>query len=116
MKRDMDLMREILLAVEKQGRKGVDWPKEKRIEDYDDFEIGFHIKLLHDAGLLKAKERAIDDWKIYHLTNPGYDFLEVIRSKNKWDKIKKKVTKLGGEINLSTIMQAAQLIQSQASS
>ncbi|MFZ2404550.1 MAG: DUF2513 domain-containing protein, partial [Methylobacter sp.] len=47
MKRDMDLIRKILLAVES-GKQGM------TVEDYDDDTLRYHQALVIDAGLAKG--------------------------------------------------------------
>ena len=52
MKRDMDLIREILFELEKQGGSG-SWMK-VAIEGRSEDEINYHLLLLKDAGFLEA--------------------------------------------------------------
>ena len=58
MKRDMDLCREILLCVE--AREGPVGPAEVKIDGYTTDQIGYHAKLLADAGLLEGKSSTGD--------------------------------------------------------
>ena len=52
MKRDMDLIREILLKIE--DYPGSDMGDIPKIEGYSEAEIYYHVWLLYDAGLIEA--------------------------------------------------------------
>ena len=52
MKRDMDLIREILLECEEQD--GTDRMIQVKIEGHSDEEINYHMVLLKDAGFIEA--------------------------------------------------------------
>lgn len=55
MKRDMNLVREILLALE-EDLSGFA-PEDMEIKGYTDEQIGYHILLLIEAGFIEAKDR-----------------------------------------------------------
>ena len=96
MKRDLDLMRQILFYVEENGdiRKG--YIKDVFITDsygkkIDKFIIREHILLLEDAGLLRKHNRIkVALFGAGNLTNDGYDYIELFRSNETWKKTKKK--------------------------
>ena len=54
MKRDMDLIRKILLRIEESPDFSFISPFD--IEGYETEQISYHIELLDEAGLIKAKE------------------------------------------------------------
>ncbi len=103
MKRDMDLMRNILLRIEE--RSDVP-PKKLYIDDFTDlhkdiFVISLHIDLLCDAGLIEVFDSNVEDdgvknFSITRLTLSGYEYLDAIRNVKVWRNVKKKVEYLGG--------------------
>jgi len=80
MKRDADLIRDILLSVEN-GHADI----KSKITDQDI--INYHLHLMIDGGLLHGKEINEGQWRIYGLTWEGHELLELIR--DKWDTIKR---------------------------
>lgn len=101
MKRDPDLIREILDYIEK-NHDGVNYLTAKgiNIKDYDQVKISYHISLLHDAGLIIGKNtssfRSPPFWIIARLTNEGHDFLEAARNDTAWKKVKDTMVEAGG--------------------
>lgn len=80
MKRDMELIKKILLAIEAaDGHVG----KAPAIEGYSDKQVGFHTWLLVRAGFVAGEEHyggcATAD-KIEGLTWAGYDYLSQLKS------------------------------------
>ncbi len=80
MKRDPDLIRAILLAVEADSRCEIlhlpSFPNNSRES------VHFHVRLLVDKGLLKTPfpDRSVSqDWLCLRLTWEGYDLLDHIR-------------------------------------
>ena len=106
MKRDIGLIREILLQVE--ARPSVnDWgPVE--IDGRSQEEISYHVKMLGDDGLLEALDmRSLgpDGFKYdpKFLTARGHDFLDSIRSPSVWGKVKQKLAVIGGSASLEVV-------------
>ncbi len=99
MKRDMDLVRSILLEVEEKPPSDHGWVDIK-VEGYTPEEIWYHVKILDEAGLIKAHDLSSfrsDEWKPERLTWEGHEFLESSRDKNRWEKAKKIMAdKVGG--------------------
>ncbi len=102
MKRDMDLMRRILLRIEE--RSDVP-PKTLCLDDFLDFHenvhvISLHIDLLCDAGLIEVMNTSIEDgvkdFDITRLTLAGYEYLDAIRDYRVWLLVKKKIEFVGG--------------------
>ena len=83
MKRDMDLVREILFLLE-QKVDPQDWLRPKNVEDYTPDQVGYHIKLMHEAGLVTAIDiSSMSDpiaWVATHATWEGHEFLEAARN------------------------------------
>jgi DNA-binding PadR family transcriptional regulator len=79
MKRDIDLVREILLSFEADGVAPSDIEEEI---------LYYHLHLMIDAGLLNSKEISEGQWQIYSLTWKGHELLELIRPPTRWQMIK----------------------------
>ncbi len=98
MKRDLELVKKILLAIEAQEKPN---PKFS-IAGYDEEVVSYHIKLLRDAGLIEALVNEMMDWKIRaipkRLTWEGHEWLDLARNDKVWTKAKKLVASKGLEI------------------
>jgi hypothetical protein len=92
MKRDMDLLRAILLAVESNDDpQAVITPT---VEGYTELQVCHHIALLADAGLLSARERSaigVYYWSAGQLTWAGHEFLDCVRDDALWAEVKRLV-------------------------
>ena len=85
----MELIRKLLLAVEKN-------PRELQVEGYDVEEVGYHTLLLIEAGLLDGiTSDTLDNTSIVptfisvnRLTWDGHEFLDNIRKEEVWNTIK----------------------------
>lgn len=99
MKRDMELIRKLLLFFE--AKESVDYVEVPPIEGYDDRTIKTHLVLMHDAGLLRCEpvRSSTSDRVIYvlpfELTWAGHDFLQTVRDDTVWKKAKEYVLKPG---------------------
>ena len=106
MKRDMNLVREILLAVE--AREHGMGAAELNIEGHSQEEIGYHVYLMGKAGLLVAVE-------ITHLGSPspealasgltwqGHDFLDAARDPSLWQKALDKIRTTGSALTIEIV-------------
>ena len=90
MKRDNDLIRQILLDTERQKDWLIFVLKDLAPSD-DDRKSGYHVHLLTDAGLMTQ----ISD-SGFRMTNQGHDYLDAIRSDTIWNKTKTGAAKLSG--------------------
>jgi hypothetical protein len=108
MQRDMDLIRQILLKIEEQP--GGFAPGKLEIEGYTGEEIGYHVWLLDNAGLLKGVDvtshgspapKAIP----INLTWDGHDFIAAARSESVWSQAKGQALKVGGTLSLAVMKQ-----------
>jgi len=88
MKRDMDLVREILLRVEANEKPTVPIAPFE-IDGYPPEIVYHHVHLLDDAGLLTTLGRpGMDQWFPKTLTWQGHDFLDAVRDPEVWAKTK----------------------------
>ena len=98
MKRDMDLVRQILFAIEKRSQEEDD--VEIIVDGYTTSEINYHLVILADAGLITAKyqKNLRDDyiWQSIRLTWEGHEFLDAARDNTRWEKAKIVMTHMGG--------------------
>ena len=99
MKRDMDLIREILLQVEaRPTATSIDLVE---VPGHEQETISYHVKLLHDAGYLEAydlRTMGPDGFKYAPsaLTDAGHDFLDAAKNDTIWSKAKAKLEEVGG--------------------
>jgi len=98
MKRDMDLIRQILLSVEADEHGFVD---KLELLDYTQEQIGYHIYLLGEAGLANVLTTTSHGSKspkaiIRNLTWAGHEFLDSARENTIWNQAKDKINKIGG--------------------
>jgi hypothetical protein len=104
MKRDMDLMRAILMEVEKIPYDG--GGHEIHILERSAQEIYYHVMLLHEAQLIEALDLSGDDyvlWRPTRLTNAGHEFLDAARADTMWAKAKDRAFKSTGTITLEAL-------------
>ena len=95
MKRDMDLIRLLLLMKE-----GDDDARERLESNYDEKTIVFHCALAIEAGFINGSVTTDQVGmpaaaSLLHLTWEGYEFLESIRNETTWNKAKDAVVKTG---------------------
>lgn len=113
MKRDMDLVRKILLFVEESPERKVD-----SIElDYFNDVIYYHVKLMLEAGLLHATNTSHADALRYQsisLTWAGHEFLELSRDNTIWEKAKDLVSKKTSGLGFAILSQILTKIAEQA--
>src|SRR5688572_33261382 len=108
MRRDLNLMRKLILAVE--DREPQEWLPELKIEGYTPEQIGYHSYLIVDAGLAKGTDVSTDDdmlpnWQLSYLTSAGHDFADAARSESTWNKATTLVKDKGSGITLDVMKQ-----------
>ncbi|MFD2514524.1 DUF2513 domain-containing protein [Pontibacter locisalis] len=93
MRRDIDLIRKILLEVEMQDTLSENLSLE--IEGASKKEISYHVKLLAQAGYLEANNNSTrdspDEWNPICLTWQGHEFLDAARDNTIWNKTKVRI-------------------------
>lgn len=118
MKRDFDLVRKLLLHFE--ARDSWHLERNPQIEGYDDYVIGYHLRLMYDGGFLRAEviKSSISDRIIevqpFELTWKGHEFLDTVRDDAVWSKIRGVIAEKGGSLAFAVIQRlAAQLATTQ---
>jgi Hypothetical protein (DUF2513) len=116
MKRDLDLVRTILLAVE-EAPAGTTIPNTRiEIPGSDPIIVSEHIQLLEAAGLLEATisgeigPKGPRTCYIRGLTWQGHDYLDAVRNVEIWAKTKTALLKVGGTAGFEIIKQLASAI------
>lgn len=97
MKRDIDLARIMLFAIEKDKRATGHGFICLNIDGYPKEEVSYHVNLLYEAGLIDAIDLSSLDnyrWEPRKLTWQGHEFLDLARNDNLWGKAKKELKKI----------------------
>jgi len=106
MRRDMDLVRSILLELEKsESYAGF---ADIAIEGYSPDDISYHVLLLHEAGLIEALDLSGGDrplWIPVRLTWDGHEFLEASRDNARWKTAKRILAEKGGGLIFEVLKQ-----------
>lgn len=99
MKRDMDLIRKLLLDLETRDKDG---STDSDISlNYPEEQILYHAYLLVDARLATGFDIshdgcALPQYSLLSLTWNGHEFLEAARNETNWNKAKNVFAKAGG--------------------
>lgn len=103
MKRDMDLIRELMLRLEALPVTPgglvhvVPDSREVQIEGYDPDQIGYHLLLINSAGFItRSTKPARSGIYFCRLSWAGHDFLDSVRSPDVWDRTKQAASAAGG--------------------
>lgn len=114
MKRDLDLVRSILIYVEKADDE-VD--ADNLVTDGWPFEtVAYHIRLMAHHGLLDLSEDVRDlngetlSLAVSGLTWDGQDYLDAIRDPKVWAKVKKTVREAVGSTTFEVVKQTGALV------
>lgn len=103
MRRDMDLIRELMLKLEEMPRTlGIVHQLEPglgavAVDGYSSDEIGYHLDLINEAGFLETYgSMNSGDILFDRLTWSGHDFVDSVRNPDVWAKTKKGAEAAGG--------------------
>ncbi len=101
MKRDMDLIREILLEVEKSPSLG---GCQVKMPGRTSEELYYNAQLAQEAGFIDARfAHGSPDFHVIRLTYQGHEFLDAARSDTRWAKAKEIVIKNTGTLTLEAL-------------
>lgn len=106
MQRNWDTIREILLAVE-----NLEPEKQLHLSDFPEaraHEVSYNVQLIAQSGLIdvtisQSTSLKAKDFFIRNLTWSGHEFLDSIRVKDTWSKIKSVVAEKGGVMTFEVI-------------
>jgi Hypothetical protein (DUF2513) len=108
MKRDMNLIREILMWAESQehGYTGGN----PDIEGYSDEEVAYHVYLMSQAGLANAIDTGSIDSEspcalLLSLTWTGHEFLDAAKDDTIWTKAKETILKPGVSMTFNFLIE-----------
>lgn len=107
MKRDMDLVRGMLLAIE-DGEGWFSGPDKIRVAGWEAADIRYHLAIMVDAGFVKQEIASVykgsgltavkisDRPSSYRMTWAGHDFIDTFRDPEVWKRTKDGASKMGG--------------------
>ncbi len=136
MRRDLDFLRELLLELEEklpeENELGIDdlvplkFPDEPSVdvddEAYDNYELekavyeaeykkyAYYIQLLLDSKFIVAVDASnvnYPEYNILRLTSAGCDYIDSIRDTRVWNKVKEKLSTVGGSAALEIVKSIA---------
>lgn len=103
MRRDMDLLREILLFIENQDVNSNRY-NPITIEGHTALEILNHVQLMEQYGLLKDCSYDLScNTTVRTITWDGYDYLDKVRDNSVWKKTKDTIIQKGLPLIFDTI-------------
>jgi Hypothetical protein (DUF2513) len=100
MKRDLELIRRLLLETEElyKGSPISLGPNED--DEFTNAEIQYHLRLMGESGLINYSDYTTKDGPLYMikgLTWSGHDFLDAARNDKVWDEAKVEAEKKGSK-------------------
>jgi hypothetical protein len=101
MKRDMNLIRAVLIETEKLPDD--DAMHDIAVQGFTEAEISNHVRLSDEAGFIDAEDLTTLSgvcWKPKRLTYEGHEFLDSIRSDTVWEKAKALTLKSTGTLTI----------------
>jgi hypothetical protein len=109
MKRDMELVRKILLETEASDNVPMVWIV-LDIEGYQPELVSYHVKIMAQAGLIEAEDLttlASFEWQPKSLTWDGHEFLETVKNETVWAKTMEVVRGNGGSVAFAVFKELA---------
>lgn len=118
MTRDMDLVRSILLTIEKSDKFSFSEQEGTELhkgfgDEYTAQQIRYHLVLLEEAGLIKYQKTgrryqvSVNEWDeeeaLSRLTWEGHEFIEAARDQNRWNQAKETISEKGGSLTLDVL-------------
>ena len=120
MKRDMDLVRELLIGISEGKDKG----GLLKTSDYTEEQVKYHLKIMSERGLVDVKVTNVTtkdserrDYMLGllgQLTWEGQDFLQAIEEQTVWDKTKTRLQQVGGSASMAIVKTLAQDVAGEA--
>jgi hypothetical protein len=106
MKRDMDLVRQILMIIEDHEHGFA--PETIDVDGYTKETIGYHLVLMEEAGLIRAADTTLfggpsPSAMPERLTWAGHEFIANARNETIWAKVKATVVAKGGSVSFEVL-------------
>ena len=108
MKRDLDLVRTILIEIEE--HPDFESLIELKCPGYSPEQVTYHVKLLKEAGLVEALDMSTMEGAEFApkcLTWKGHEFLAATRNDGVWHKLKAEIKDRGVGLPFNLIQQLA---------
>jgi hypothetical protein len=112
MKRDMELIRALMLAID--SKDGYEfWAEELEVSgDWDITEIKYHLQLINDVGFISANIQYDNGDSSPHILIDrmswnGHEFLDNTRNESVWKETVKVVKEKGGSMAIGILTQVA---------
>jgi Hypothetical protein (DUF2513) len=107
MKRDMDLLRALLLKIEEMPYSGGHLMGSIQIPGHTDEEVCYHAQLAQDEGFIIAKFlKPTTYFAVERLTAEGHTFLDLARDDTRWGRAKEKVEGATGTLTIEALKMA----------
>ena len=113
MKRDLDLIRNMLLLIE-----AYDKPSSMSSNDFKNLNpdvnvIDYHLYLLADSGYIDYMDvntigHFYPQIRVNWMTSSGCDYLDAVRSASIWKTTKNKLSEIGGQASLDVVKAVAE--------
>jgi hypothetical protein len=105
-KRDLELIRKMVLAIE----DAPGWAPDLKFEGYTDTQVGYHAYLLLDAGLARGEPifemgSEAPGGFINNLSWAGHEFADAARDETRWRKAMGVVQDKGGTVTIGVLTQ-----------
>jgi Hypothetical protein (DUF2513) len=108
MKRDMTLVREILLATE--AHPPGQGPANLQLPGFSAEQMSYHVKIMAEAGFIEALDASTHDgmeWNPTSLTWQGHEFLDAVRNETVWRKTLTFIKEKGGSVPFEIVKTVA---------
>ncbi len=116
MKRDMDLIRKMLLTLEASETGRLD--HQLSIDGYEQDIVDYHAYLLNGSGLCEgvdmSKFGSDPRGRIIRLTWAGHEFLDVARDETRWRKAMAITAKSAGTVTIAILTQLLSSLMKQS--
>jgi Hypothetical protein (DUF2513) len=103
MKRDLELVRLLMLEIE--SKDGSFNSKDLEIDGYDLSEISYHLQLLIEAELVIGKRYTTGYFGVEKLSWDGCNFLDDARNESVWKNTMLTVKEKGGSVSFAILTQ-----------
>lgn len=109
MKRNMDLIRLVLLKIETKENSTALCASDLQIDGYTKEEIAYSCKLLYESGYVSDYKtfyanNTLCNFGVGNMTWKGQDYLESVRDNTRWGKIKKIAKEKGLPLMFDTVI------------
>jgi len=106
MERDLDLVRILLLEIER-GTSPSGLHEAPKAEGYEDVKVLYHLVIMQQAGLIEAAihidRGALVGAHSIRLTWNGHEFLDAARQPSRWNKARRIMKEKGVEIGFDML-------------